>query len=1034
MRSKWQEVADPGTDASHDALPNTGDPWIGIDEAARHLAVPTRTLYLLAQRKQVPAVKVGRAWRFKRSALDARLRNADSVQTATALADLSVELGGLADLDAIALNVSNRLREIFGVELAGLMRLDGEALETVVPSDRLDVPSGTRFPLSSSAVLRQAINSLEPTVYEDLQPHQAPSIDIIGRFGIRGAVFVPIRRGDAIWGLLSLATLTPRRFSPTETDRLVSIASQVGLAVNNASLLAETRRWSEQLERIEALTAQLSRSRGVNDVADAVAREIDSVIDWHGLRFYVLEADGQTLEPIKLRSKVDHYSHETPELVRLSLGKGLGGHIAASGVPEVINDAARDPRGSRIPGTEESDESMIVVPLIYEDRVLGVLELFRLGLNAFDATDLRVAQIIGSQAAIALSNARQLEEMERRRDALERRVASQRQLLAITERLLVQRERGAVFESIADTLAEVVPHDTLTIYLVDADQGCLVPILARDEYAEQILASRPALGSGITGDVIANGEAEIINDAENDPRVVHVPGTPTDEDESMIVAPIRNTDSVVGALNLYRVGRDFDAEDLELVRLFTNHVAIALDNATIHDQLVDAALTDPLTGLPNRRLFAERIDHALARRERGGSHVGVLFLDVDSFKMVNDGLGHAAGDGVLRAVAHRLRECMRQADTVARLGGDEFGILLEDVGEADAVRAAERLVEALSSPLDIEGRTVRARASIGVALDRGETSITSVELLRDADTAMYLAKATNRGSFQIFEPAMHARQLARLQLDSELREALERGQFSLRYQPIVGFPSGRIVGAEALLRWNHPSREIGPLEFIELAEESGEIVAIGAWVLREACRQARAWQRAIRSARELRISVNTSARELVEGAFVEGVQAALAESGLAAASLTLEITESMMLADETAAIASLRRLRELGVHIVVDDFGTGYSSLSYLKRLPVDGLKIDRSFVEGLGEAREKSAIVRATIALARALGLTVTAEGIENAAQLRRLLALQCDLGQGFHFAPPLAKDEMTALLAEHHQYRLPEGVFPKRRQTSAA
>ena len=363
MRSKWQEVADPGTDASHDALPNTGDPWIGIDEAARYLAVPTRTLYLLAQRKQVPAVKVGRAWRFKRSALDARLRNADSVQTATALADLSVELGGLAELEAIARNVSNRLREIFGVEMAGLMRLDGEALETVVPSDRLDVPSGTRFPLSSSAILRQAINSFEPTVYEDLQPHQAPSIDIIGRFGIRGAVFVPIRRGDAIWGLLSLATLTPRRFSPTETDRLVSIASQVGLAVNNASLLAETRRWSEQLERIEALTAQLSRSRGVSDVADAVAREIDSVIDWHGLRFFVLEADGQTLEPIKLRSKVTTIRTK-PRAPAAQSGKGLGGHIAASGVPEIITDVARDPRGANIPGTDDVDESMIVVPLV----------------------------------------------------------------------------------------------------------------------------------------------------------------------------------------------------------------------------------------------------------------------------------------------------------------------------------------------------------------------------------------------------------------------------------------------------------------------------------------------------------------------------------------------------------------------------------------------------------------------------------------------------------------------------------------------
>jgi diguanylate cyclase (GGDEF)-like protein/excisionase family DNA binding protein len=1034
MRSKWQQVAEPAATAAHGPSPDeAADAWIGIDEAARYLAVPTRTLYLLAQRKQVPAVKVGRAWRFKRSVLDARLRDSDGVQTATALADLSVELGGLAEPEAIARYVAERLREIFDVEMAGLMRLDGDYLATVLPSDKLDLPSGSRFALSSSSILKQAIERDVPTVIEDLQAHPSPSGDLISRYGIRGAVFVPIRGAGSTWGLLSLATHVPRRFSASETDRLVSIASQVGLAMNNAKLLAETRRWSEQLERIEALTSQLSRSRAVSDVADAVAREIDAVIDWHGLRFYVLDADGQTLEPIKLRSKVDHYSRETPDLVRLSLGKGLGGHIAASGIPEIINDTARDPRGSLIPGTDEIEESMIVVPLIYEDRVLGVLELFRLGLNAFDLTDLRVAQIIGSQAAIALSNARQLEEMERRRDALERRVASQRQLLAITERLLAQRERGAVFEFIADTLAEVVPHDTLTIYLVSLEEGCLVPILARDEYAEQILASRPVLGSGITGDVIVKGEAEIINDAENDPRVVHVPGTPTDEDESMIVAPIRNTDGVVGALNLYRVGRDFDAEDLELVQLFTNHVAIALDNATIHDQLVDAALTDPLTGLPNRRLFAERIDHALARRERAGSHVAVLFLDVDSFKMVNDGLGHAAGDAVLRGVAHRLRECMRQADTVARLGGDEFGILLEDIGEAEAVSAAERLVEALASPLDVDGRTVRARASIGVALDRGESAITSVELLRDADTAMYLAKATNRGSFQIFEPAMHAHQLARLQLDSELREALQRGQFSLSYQPIVGFPTGRIVGAEALLRWNHPTREIGPLEFIELAEESGEIVAIGAWVLREACRQARAWQRAFRGARDLRISVNTSARELVEGSYVDGVKAALAESGLSPASLTLEITESMMLADETAAIAALRRLRELGVHIVVDDFGTGYSSLSYLKRLPVDGLKIDRSFVEGLGEAREKSAIVRATIALARALGLTVTAEGIENTAQLRRLLALQCDLGQGYHFSPPLHREAMAALLAERHQYRLPESS-PKRRQGTAA
>jgi diguanylate cyclase (GGDEF)-like protein/excisionase family DNA binding protein len=1035
MRSKWQEPAAFGSDASEPADDANPEAWIGIDEAARYLSLPTRTLYLLAQRRQVPAVKVGRAWRFKRSALDARLDGGDSLKTVTALAELSVEVGALGDPAEIAQYLSGQLRAIFEVEMAGLMRLEGDVLETLVPADGLALPAGTRFPLSSSAILRRAVESDVPTVFDDLSAHASPTHDIVSRFGIHSAVFVPIHVAGTTWGLLSLATFSPRHFSSAETDRLVSIGGQAGLALNNARLLGETRRWSEQLERIEALTAQLSRSRAVGDVAEAVAREIDSVIDWHGLRFYVLDGDGATLEPIKLRSKVEHYAHETPDLVRLSLGQGLGGHIAASGIPEIVGDAARDPRGSMIPGTDETDESMIIVPLIYEDHVFGVLELFRLGLNAFDATDLRLAQIVGSQAAVALSNARQLEEMERHRDALERRVASQRQLLAITERLLVQREQGAVFEAIADTLADVVPHDTLTIYLVDNEAGCLVPILARDEYAEQILATRPEIGSGITGNVIGKGEAEIINDASTDPRVVHVPGTPTDDNESMIVAPIRNANGVVGALNLYRVGRDFNAEDLELVRLFTNHVAIALDNATIHAQLVDAALTDPLTGLPNRRLFAERIDHALARRERSGSHVAVLFLDVDSFKMVNDGLGHAAGDAVLRGVAQRLRECTRQADTVARLGGDEFGILLEEIqGEPDAIEAAERLVTALSAALEIDGRTVRARASIGVAFDRGEPDITSIELLRDADTAMYLAKASNRGSFEIFEPAMHTRQLARLQLDAELREALERGQFSLNYQPIIAFPTGRIVGAEALLRWNHPTRAIGPLEFIELAEESGEIVAIGSWVLREACRQARRWQREIRDARDLRISVNVSARELVESTFVEGVEAALADSGLAAGSLALEITESMMLADETAAIASLRRLRGLGVHIVVDDFGTGYSSLRYLKRLPVDGLKIDRSFVEGLGEEREKSAIVRATIALARALGLTVTAEGIENATQLRRLLALQCDLGQGFHFALPLEPDAMTALLAERHEYQLPARAGTKPRATNAA
>jgi diguanylate cyclase (GGDEF)-like protein len=633
-------------------------------------------------------------------------------------------------------------------------------------------------------------------------------------------------------------------------------------------------------------------------------------------------------------------------------------------------------------------------------------------------SDLSVAFVLAGtvarQSLLLTERGGLLAETRQRSSQLERTLASQRQLLAITERLLVHRERTAVFEAVADTLAEVVPHDTLSIYLVDKAAGCLVPILARDEYADQILASRPVLGSGITGDVIAKGEAEIVNEANHDPRVAHVPGTPTDEDEAMIVAPIRNPEGVIGALNIYRRGRRFDAEDLELVRLFTNHVAIALENATIHDQLLDAADKDALTGLPNRRFFTERVEHALLTSSRAQGHIAVLFLDVDGFKLVNDSLGHAAGDDALRSVATRLTECTRESDTVARLGGDEFAILCEGVHtEAQAIATGERIVAALASPLLLQGRTVSVRASIGIAIHTGAESKTAVELLRDADTAMYRAKATRRGGFQLFEESMHAHQLARLQLETDLEQAVQDGQFRLVYQPILNVATLQVVGVEALLRWDHPSRDIQPLEFIKLAEESGHIVGLGRWVRREACRQAAAWQNEHPAAREMALAVNVSAQELVDGAFVGSVDHALAESGLTPDRLILEITESVMLSDETVAIANLRQLRQHGVHVAVDDFGTGYSSLSYLKRLPVDGLKIDRSFIEGLGVEREKSAIVRATIAFARALGLVVTAEGIETANQLERLRAMGCDLAQGYHFYPPLEVQAMGDLLA---------------------
>ncbi len=1001
-------------------------------------------MYRLAQRHMVPAVKVGRTWRFRSSGLDAYLERAivgrapddpASAPIAPLMArrallgslggdrsgEISGELATLAGPGEIARYLEDRLRQIYHVDVVGLLRLQGDELVTLTESDDLGVPTGTRLELDPSSPLLAALRRDKPCVIEDLAADPAYMSESIRRFGLRSLACVPIRFGDQTWGVLALASFTPRAVPADDVERLRSIADQAGLALHNAQLLGETVRWSRQLERIEALSRELNRSRAVLAVAEAVANQIESVIDWHGLRFYLLADDGVTLEPIKLAHKVEHYAGHTPDLVRLRLGEGLGGHIAAAGAAEIIHDAARDPRTRRIPGTSDIDESMIVVPLRYEERLLGVIELFRLGLGAFDSTDLRLAQIVGAQASVAIVNARQVEELERRSGALERRLASQRQLLAITERLLVHREGSAVFEAVADTLAEVVPHDTLTIYLVDRSAGCLVPTLARDEYAEQILASRPALGAGITGDVIARGEAEIINNAVHDPRVFYVPGTPVDQAEAMIVAPIRTSDGVIGALNLYRAKHDFDADDLELVRLFANHVAIALENASIHDRLIEAAVTDPLTGLPNRRLFSDRVNHALARRGRSPKALAVLLLDLDGFKLVNDSLGHAAGDEVLAAVGTRLRSCMRATDTVARLGGDEFAILIEDIDEdGQAVAAAERVIEALSQPLALPGREVTVRASIGGAIDRGQPGISATDLLRNADTAMYQAKATSRGRLALFEPAMHARQLARLELEGELRLALSAGQLRLVYQPIIALATGRVIGAEALLRWDRPSAPIGPDQFIPLAEDTGDIVPIGRWVLAEACRQARLWQRET-SLADFAISVNSSACELAEPGFVAGVVGTLADTGLAPEHLTLEVTESVLLADETAAVGTLRELRAAGVHIAVDDFGTGYSSLSYLDRLPVDGLKIDRSFVQGLAPERGKSALVSATLGFARALGLTVTAEGVETDEQYRKLQELRCRLAQGFYLSRPLPAESLAQLLTSGRSYPPP-------------
>jgi diguanylate cyclase (GGDEF)-like protein/PAS domain S-box-containing protein len=428
-------------------------------------------------------------------------------------------------------------------------------------------------------------------------------------------------------------------------------------------------------------------------------------------------------------------------------------------------------------------------------------------------------------------------------------------------------------------------------------------------------------------------------------------------------------------------------------------------------QLDYQAHHDPLTGLPNRKLFTDRLTDALADRAPGRT-AGVLFVDLDNFKLVNDSLGHGAGDRLLVAIAERMRRVLRPDDLIARFGGDEFAVLLRGItGAPDAQRVADRLAGSLRAPVVLDGDQRFVTASIGICIagNDPEVAVDPAELLRDADAAMYRAKEMGKARCEIFDDSMRERVVERVALESQLRGVVERGELRLDYQPFVDLATGQITGVESLLRWDHPEQGvIAPLRFIPVAEQSGLIVEIGAWVLREACRQATRWDV------PLEIAVNVSPRQLADPRFPDTVSQALADAGLAPGRLCLEVTESAVVADLEMAGRSLEQLKRLGVRLAIDDFGVGYASLSQLKDLPpVDVLKIDRSFVDGVLGSGEDKAIVDAVIRLAASLGLQTVAEGVESGDQADLLRDMQCETAQGYHFARPVAPAAIAELLA---------------------
>lgn len=475
------------------------------------------------------------------------------------------------------------------------------------------------------------------------------------------------------------------------------------------------------------------------------------------------------------------------------------------------------------------------------------------------------------------------------------------------------------------------------------------------------------------------------------------------------------------------VRADGQAMDVEVVMAAVTYQGMPAIQTIIRDitarkraeeQLLHNALHDSLTKLPNRVLFMDHLKLAVNHSKRRKNYMfALLFVDLDRFKIINDSLGHAVGDELLLALARRLETCLRAGDTLARLGGDEFTVLLDAInGHDDALRVAERIQEVLSQPFKLAGHEMTMSASIGIAFsDAGENM--AEDLLRDADTAMYQAKALGKAQYQIFDKDMHAHAVRLQQLESELRGAIEREELRVHYQPTVSLESGRISGFEALVRWQHPERGlIPPIDFLPNAEDTGMIIEIDRWVLRQACQQMREWQDRLPSTRGIKINVNLSCKQFMQPDLVEHVKQTLSETGLAPQSLRLEITETVVMEDGDRAMKILEELRVLGVEVSLDDFGTGYSSLSYIHRFPVTTLKIDRSFIERIG-GHENGEIVRTVVAMARNLGMEVVAEGVETVEQLIQLKAISCDQAQGFYFSKPVTSEAAAVLLQNETQ-----------------
>ena len=697
--------------------------------------------------------------------------------------------------------------------------------------------------------------------------------------------------------------------------------------------------------------------------------------------------------------------------VRCAIGYGSAGPDDAD-LAEVVLGQSSD---LNVPGAGR--QPAVVVPVDDDSVPRTALVLARAGEN-FTREEVALQRSMARVLAMTLRLIDTVEAERRSRTESEERRLLLERLSRIQQSISARAPLGEVLDAITTGAGVLLGDDVVGLRLVDsADPKYMVLVSCRgfDPDLQAELYRRP-VGEGVGGQAIVQGRLVLSTDYAHQPGVYR-------QFQSLglvtaMAAPVFEHGKVVGSLVVGSTtpGRVYSESEQEILVAFADHVSLALNDArTVQamnqafDHALHQALHDALTGLPNRALFVDRLEHALARREREGGGPAVLFIDLDNFKTINDCYGHAHGDALLSTVTSLLLSCLRGGDTAARFGGDEFAVLIEQGGDLEtAASVADRLLDALSRPVDLVGEEVTVRASIGIAIAGPKD--TAADVLRNADMAMYRAKSAGKARFAVFEPSMHMALMTRVELEGDLRRAIDNGDIEVHYQPVVDLATRATVGFEALARWRHPKRgNVSPAEFIPLAEEAGLIVPLGTFVLEAACREVRDCQ--VRSGFAVGLTVNVSGAQLQVSDLLAVVTSALETSGLPAESLTLEITESVLMQDTAATIEKLWSLKKIGVRLAIDDFGTGYSSLGYLRHFPIDVLKVDKTFVDGLATSSGDGKLVRAIVQLGHTLGLTVVAEGIEYDEQVDRLRGMGCTLGQGSLFSPPAKGHRLFAL-----------------------